>query len=64
MTGLTPRQRQVMDLTSEGRGLREIAHRLGISVNTVKDHRRAAVTKLDAANIYEAIAKYNQGAAA
>jgi DNA-binding NarL/FixJ family response regulator len=44
--GLTPREREVIDLISEGLSNKGIATRLGISVHTVKSHVRNVMEKL------------------
>jgi two-component system nitrate/nitrite response regulator NarL len=43
---MTPRERQVIDLISEGLGNKRIAARLEISVHTVKSHVRNVMEKL------------------
>ncbi len=43
---LTPRQRQVLQLIVEGRGTREIAQRLHLSVKTVETHRAQLMNRL------------------
>ena len=43
---LTPRQRQVLQLIAEGRGTREIAERLHLSVKTVETHRAQLMNRL------------------
>ena len=43
---LTPRERQVLTMLSEGHSMRDIAGDLGISVKTVETHRRGFTTKL------------------
>jgi DNA-binding NarL/FixJ family response regulator len=44
--GLTPRQRQVIQLIAEGFNTKEIAHRLGLSSKTVEGHRVQAMERL------------------
>lgn len=44
--GLTPRERQVMELVVAGRHNREIAEGLGISARTVEVHKARMMTKL------------------
>jgi NarL family two-component system response regulator LiaR len=53
---LTARERQVLALVVEGMGNDEIADRLVISSNTVKNHVRACMSKLGAANRAQAAA--------
>lgn len=43
---LTPRQRQILQLIAEGRGTREIAERLHVSVKTVETHRAQLMDRL------------------
>ena len=43
---LTAREREVVQLITEGEPSREIAHRLYISIQTVKSHRASAMRKL------------------
>lgn len=44
--GLTPREREIVQLLSEGRSNKEVAARLGISIKTVETHRAATMRKL------------------
>ncbi len=44
---LTPRQRQVLQLTAEGNSTKQIALRLSISVKTVETHRMLLMERLD-----------------
>jgi DNA-binding NarL/FixJ family response regulator len=43
---LTPRQRQILQMIAEGRGTREIADRLHVSVKTVETHRAQIMDRL------------------
>ena len=47
MLQLSPRQREVLQLISEGRSTKEIAFDLGVSVKTVETHRRQMMDKLN-----------------
>nr|HID13511.1 response regulator transcription factor [Anaerolineae bacterium] len=44
---LTSRERQVMSMVAAGLANKQIAHRLGISVHTVRNHRQRLMDKLD-----------------
>ena len=46
-TALTPRQREVLQLVAEGRGTKEIATILNVSVKTVEFHRSRIMKQLD-----------------
>lgn len=52
---LTPRERQVLDCLADGAANSDIAVRLGISENTVKNHVRAVLEKLPARSRSEAV---------
>lgn len=52
---LTRREQDVLDLMAAGRSNRHIAERLGISENTVKNHVRRILEKLQAASRVEAV---------
>jgi DNA-binding NarL/FixJ family response regulator len=53
---LTEREVQMVRLLAEGHSTREIAHRLFISVNTVRNHAQSVLRKLDAHSRLEAVA--------
>ena len=53
---LTGREAEVLSLLAEGLQLDEIAHRLGIGVETVRTHVRNASARLGAANRTHAVA--------
>jgi DNA-binding CsgD family transcriptional regulator len=53
---LTPRELEVLGLLAEGTSNKGIAHRLGISVHTVKFHVRSVLDKLDAVGRTDAVA--------
>ena len=44
---LTTRQREILQLISEGRSTKEIAHQLHLSVKTVESHRARIMERLD-----------------
>jgi DNA-binding NarL/FixJ family response regulator len=54
---LTPRQRQVLQLLSEGKTTRQIASHLQVSVKTVETYRQQIMDKLDIHSIAE-LTKY------
>jgi DNA-binding NarL/FixJ family response regulator len=58
---LTEREREVLDLMSEGRSNGEIAARLFISQNTVKNHVASILTKLGADNRVQAVVRAVRG---
>jgi len=53
---LTPRELEILELMSEGLSNRAIAGRLFLSVNTVRNHVRNMLAKLDAHSKLEAVA--------
>lgn len=52
---LTARQEEVLRLCGDGLGLRDIAHRLGITESTAKAHRDAGRRRLDARTTAHAV---------
>ena len=56
---LTPREREVIDLIGDGLSNQEIAHRLVISVGTVKNHVHNILQKLEVDTRYDAAACWN-----
>ncbi len=57
LPALTPRERQVLDLLAQGRSNRQIATALLISENTVKNHVRAILDKLNAESRMDAVVR-------
>jgi DNA-binding CsgD family transcriptional regulator/tetratricopeptide (TPR) repeat protein len=55
--GLTPRQRQILELMAESLSNREIADRLFVSTKTVENHVSAILLKLDVTSRQEAVAQ-------
>jgi DNA-binding NarL/FixJ family response regulator len=51
MGGLTPRQREILKLVSQGHTNRDIAGRLSISVRTVEVHRFNLMRRLRVRNV-------------
>jgi DNA-binding NarL/FixJ family response regulator len=52
---LTNREQEVLRLLAEGRGNRQIAEQLGISVRTVEGHRARVMLKLGLTSLSELI---------
>lgn len=52
---VSSRERQVLELLSQGHSSIEIASSLYLSHYTVNDHRKALLCKLDAKNVAQAI---------
>ena len=55
LSGLTPRERDVLSGLVNGEANKTIAHRLGISPRTVEIHRANLMAKLGAGNLSEAL---------
>lgn len=47
VSSLTSRERQVMSMIAAGLGNKQVAHKLGISVHTVRNHRQRLMDKLN-----------------
>jgi DNA-binding NarL/FixJ family response regulator len=54
---LSPRQREVLELLSEGLGARGIAVQLGLSEATVRNHIRGLLRRLDCHSQLQAVAR-------
>jgi two-component system response regulator NreC len=54
---LSPREREVLQLTAEGLATKQVAARLSVSVKTVETHRRNLMEKLDIHSVAE-LTKY------
>jgi DNA-binding NarL/FixJ family response regulator len=46
LAGLTPRQREILQLVAEGRSSKEIAGMLGLSIKTIESHRSQIMERL------------------
>jgi two-component system response regulator FixJ len=55
VAGLTPREREVMELVAAGLANKVIAHRLGIAVRTVEIHRAHVMEKTGARSLSELV---------
>lgn len=58
MESLTPREREILDQLAKGYLYKEIADRLGISLDTVRNHLRKVYEKLHVHSRTEAVLKY------
>jgi len=47
LDGLTPRQREILQLVAEGRSTKEVAQLLALSIKTVETHRSQIMARLD-----------------
>jgi len=54
---LTPREREVLQLLTEGKATKEVARELNVSVKTIETHRRNVMHKLDLHSVAE-LTKY------
>lgn len=57
-TGLSPREREVLDGLAEGQAYKQIADKLGVSIHTVRNYIRRIYEKLHVCSRTEAVAKY------
>lgn len=55
--GLTPRERQTLNMIVAGKGNKEIAHFMGISPKTAEKHRASLMQKLEVGSVAELLAK-------
>lgn len=58
LTVLTDREREVLELLAQGSLYKEIANRLGVSIDTVRNHLRKIYDKLHVHSRTEAVVKY------
>lgn len=61
VAGLTPGEREFLDLLSKGYAYKEIADRLNISIDTVRSYVRTVYEKLHVHSRTEAVVKYLRG---
>jgi DNA-binding NarL/FixJ family response regulator len=47
LDGLTPRQREILQLVAEGKSTKDVARLLNLSVKTVEAHRGQIMTRLE-----------------
>ena len=52
---LTPREREVMAMVTEGRSNKEIANNLGVSAKTIEAHRARVMEKMQAGSLAELV---------
>ena len=57
-TGLSPRERMVLESMSKGLTYKQVADELGISIDTIRTHVRRIYEKLHVQSSTEAVAKY------
>ncbi|WP_459557350.1 response regulator transcription factor [Lacunimicrobium album] len=62
MLSLSRREKEVVNLLMEGDSIKQIAHRLEISFQTVAKHRASAMQKLHAASMHQLLLLYAQSA--
>jgi DNA-binding NarL/FixJ family response regulator len=56
--GLTPREHETLQLLADGLRYKEIAHHMGIALDTVRKHVRSIYIKLHVSSRTEAVVKY------
>lgn len=61
VAGLTPGEREFLDLLSKGYAYKEIADRMSISIDTVRSYVRTVYEKLHVHSRTEAVVKYLRG---
>jgi DNA-binding CsgD family transcriptional regulator len=57
MRSITPQEKSILELISQGLSTRKIAQILAISFHTVQSHRRSLLKKYDARNSAELVKK-------
>jgi DNA-binding CsgD family transcriptional regulator len=55
MVELSPRQKEIAALVAQGMTEREIAQRLGLAIQTIKNHKQVLYAKLGARNAAEMV---------
>jgi DNA-binding CsgD family transcriptional regulator len=58
---LTPHERRIVSMLAEGRSYLEMAERLGVTVNTIRNYIRSSYRKLDVHTKSEAVSKALRG---
>jgi len=62
--GLTPREEETLVLLTKGYANKEIAHHLGVSIETVRSHLKHIYGKMHVRSRAEAVARYMSGTGA
>ncbi|PPI81524.1 DNA-binding response regulator [Marinobacter flavimaris] len=57
LTGITPRQRQILELLAQGKSNKEMANTLHISANTIKNHLAKLYDQFSVSNRTQAVMK-------
>jgi DNA-binding NarL/FixJ family response regulator len=60
LTHLTPREEEILALLARGFGSKEIAEKLGVSYETVRDHLKRIYNKLHVHSRLEAVARFKE----
>jgi RNA polymerase sigma factor (sigma-70 family) len=55
LSNLTPREREVMAMVTEGKSNKEIANALGVSAKTIEAHRARVMEKMQAGSLAELV---------
>jgi len=55
LSHLTPREREVMEMVTEGKSNKEIANALGVSAKTIEAHRARVMEKMQAGSLAELV---------
>ena len=57
LAGITPRQRQILELLAQGKSNKEMANTLHISANTIKNHLAKLYDQFSVSNRTQAVMK-------